>query len=396
MNARQWIACAVGVILWQAAHADGSYEETSQITGGTMKQIIGLSSIFSPSASREMGKAASDLTIVSGNRMVHITAAATVIFDLDSQTLTRIDSKKKQYAVATFDELQKQAEAAAQKAQAALDEHKGDLDQASSNLPPELSQIPTSCDTKVTDTGATKTIEGIPAHEVLLTSTMTFKDPKGGNDTVTYYYKRDVWLANSVPPGYQEIEDFKKRMAGKLTFNSQKNPFALLAATHPGLAEGLKKAGAEMAKQQGVAVMVVEQLGGHAEGDSVTAAANTAPAGQGSSMTNEVISGAASEAAQREAGQLTDSSKLGPLSSSLLNSAVSIFQRHSADLTKSATSSVTSATSKSDNPASVDRVLMETTTVTSSFSTEKAPAAAFEVPAGFTRIDWHLPATDKM
>src|SRR5580658_6583374 len=89
---------------------------------------------------------------------------------------------------------------------ALMEEHKGD---PAPELPKELSDNPPSFDAKAVVTGATKTISGLATHEVLLTETMTFHDPKGGgNDTLTYYFKNDVWLADSVAGdrGLQEAD----------------------------------------------------------------------------------------------------------------------------------------------------------------------------------------------
>jgi len=388
MSYHRSIALVIGSMISCGAFADGSYQETTQQTGGTMKQIFGMAGQFSPSASKDMQKANSVIVIVQGNRMARVATNITLITDLDKGTVTRIDNVKKQYAVATFAELQKQADEAQAKMKALMEEHKGD---PAPELPKELSEIPVNFDTKANDTGATKTIEGTVTHEVLLTETMTFHDPKGGNDTVSYYYKNDVWLANSDPPGWQEIEDFKKRQVEKMAINPANNPFNLLTASRPGLAEGIKKLGEEQKKTRGVAVMTVQQLGAHAEGDSVAGASNAAPGGAGTSMSNEVVSNTATEAAEKEASQLKSNANLGVLGSSLLDSAVSVFQRHAPDLTKAASSSATSSATNSGKPGSVDKVLMETTTVLSNFSTEKAPASAFEVPSGYTKIDWQGP-----
>src|SRR5580658_6583373 len=195
------------------------------------------------------------------------------------------------------------------------------------------------------------------------------------------------------PTAWQEIEDFKKRIAEKWPVSpaGAPNSMAMLTAAHPGLADGLKKLGEEMKKQHGVPVMVVQQFGAHAEGDSVAAANNnnTALGSTGTTMSNEVISNTASETAQKEASQISSNGNLGILGSSLLQSAVGVFSKHAPDLTKTATSSATTAaTPKSGKPASVDRVMSEQTTIVSNFSTEKAPASAFDVPAGYTKVDW--------
>jgi hypothetical protein len=395
MNYQKLIALAVGITLWHGAHADGSYEETAQTTGGTMKQIAGMTGMFSPSGSAQLQKANSTIVIVQGNRQARINANTSTIIDLDKQIMTRIDNTKKQYSVMTFDEMRKHMEEVQAQMKALVEEHKGD---PAPELPKELSDNPASFDAKAVETGATKTISGVATHEVLLTETMTFHDPKG-NDTLTYYFKNDVWLADSVPPGWQEIEDFKKRMAEKWPISpaSGPNSMAMLTTAHPGLADGLKKLGEEMKKQRGVPVMIVQQFGGHAEGDSVAAAStanNTALGGTGTTMTNEVISNTASETAQKEASQISSNGNLGIFGSSLLQSAVGVFSKHAPDLTKTATSSATTAaTPKSGKPASVDRVMSEQTTIVSNFSTEKAPASAFEVPAGYTKVDWQGPQT---
>lgn len=389
------MAFAAGLALWQGAYADASYEETAQLTGGTMKQMMGTMAMFSPSSSSQLQKANSKIIAVSGNRRAEVGPKMTVIWDLDKETLTRIDTGKKQYSVATFAEIQKQAEEAATKARQLIEEHKGDPNPA---MPPELANIPVSYDAKAEDTGAKKSISGLDTHEVLLTLSMKFQSPNS-NDAVTYYFKKDVWLAAAVPPGWKEIQDFNKRLAEKFQAGMTiYSAFGPLMAGRPGLAEGLKKIGEEERKQEGVGVMVVQQLGGLAQGDSVAnaqASSGTPSApGQATSMTNEVVSGTASQAAEKEASQLNSSGNMGILSSSLLSSAVNVFQRHSQQLTQQATSSATAAVSKPSSggkPATVDKVMYETTTVLSNFSTETVPASAFAVPAGFTKVDWQGP-----
>lgn len=389
MSYQKLMAFAVGLALGQGAYADASYEETTQITGGSIKQVMKMTGMFSPSASSDMQKANSTIMAVQGNRMASVAANQTTITDLDKQTMTRIDNKKKQYSVVTFEQLRQQAAEQAEKLRQLAEEHKGDPAPA---LPPELANTPTSYDAKAEETGATKTISGLDTHEVVLTMTMKFQVPNS-NNSVTYYFKRDVWLAKSAPPAWQEIQAFNKRKAEMLNVGMQLyGGLGPLLAARPGLADGLKKLGEEEAKLQGLPVMTVLQLGGTAQGDEVaTASSGSAPpGGQGTSMTNEVVAGTASEAAQKEASQLNSSGNMGILSSSLLSSAVNVFQKHSQQLTQSATSSATAAVSKpaSGKPASVDQVLQETTTVLSNFSNESVPASAFAVPAGYTKIDW--------
>jgi hypothetical protein len=387
MNYPRIMTAAFSSMLCGVAFADASYQETTQQTGGSAAQIMGMGSLFS-SGFGEAKKANSVIVVVQGNRMARVGTNATVIFDLDQETLTRVDNTKKQYSVATFEQLAQQSATAAAQAKVAMDQHKSD---PSPQLPPELANNPASFDAKSTDTGATKDINGVATHEVILEEDMMFHQQSGGSDTLTYYFQNDVWLAKSEPPGWKEIQAFNMKLGTKMKFTGMNDLMQGLVAAHPGLGDGLKKLGEEQAKQQGVAVMTVQRLGGRGQGSSVASASGTSVLGsQGTSLASEVATNAATEAAQKEAAQVTSNGNSGILSSSLLNAAVGAFTRRAPSVTQSAVSSVsTPATPKSGSPASFDQVMMETTTVLSNFSTEPAPAAAFQVPANYQKLDWH-------
>ena len=383
MSNHKLIAVAVGSLISSGAFADASYQETTQQTGGSAAQIMGMGSLFS-SKSGAMKKPNSVIVVVQGNRMARVGTTTTIIYDLDEQTMTKVDNAKKQYAIATFEQLEEQSATATAQLKQAMDQHKSD---ATPSMPQGLVNNPPSFDAKANTTGATKEISGVPTHEVILTMNMSFQQQTGGSDSLSYYVSNDQWLADNEPPGWKEIQDFNRRLAGKMKIMVMSDLMQGLIASHPGLGDGLKKLGEEQAKQHGVPVMTVQRLGGRGQGSSTASASGAGVLGnQGASMASEVASSAATEAAQKEASQISSNGNTGVLGSSLMDAVVGAFSKHASSLTQSA---VNSASTKSTTPGSFDQVMMETTTVLSNFSTEPAPASAFQVPATYQKLDWH-------
>ncbi len=383
MSSHRLIALAVGSLISTAAIADASYQETIQQTGGSAAQIMGLGGLFS-SKSSAMKKPRSVIVVVQGNRMARVGTTTTVIYDLDQQTMTKVDNVKKQYATATFEQIEEQSATAAAQAKLAMDQHKSD---PTPTMPSGLANNPPSFDAKANVTGATKEISGVPTHEVILTMSMSFQQQNGGTDSLGYYVSNDQWLADNEPPGWKEIQDFNMRLAGKMKIMVMNDLVQGLIATHPGLGDGLKKLGEEQAKQHGVPVMTVQRFGGRGQGSSTASASGSGVlANQGTSMASEVASSTATEAAQKEASQISANGNTGILGSSLMSALANTFSKHASSLTQSAANS---ASSKPTKPGSFDQVMMETTTVLSNFSTEPAPAAAFQIPAGYQKLDWH-------
>src|ERR1035438_7598741 len=72
--------------------ADFTYQETSTITGGMMKSMMGVVGAFNKQAKEPIQATIS----VKGDRMVHRTATSASVIDLASGTITHIDFQKKQ------------------------------------------------------------------------------------------------------------------------------------------------------------------------------------------------------------------------------------------------------------------------------------------------------------
>src|SRR6202453_3565667 len=101
MNIRK--VAALGVILLgnRFMYADASYQETTQVTGGSMVDSLKSVSFLSKSMSN-MFAPMTTTTMVHGNQKAVVSKASTEITDLDRETITHIDTLHKTYTVMTF------------------------------------------------------------------------------------------------------------------------------------------------------------------------------------------------------------------------------------------------------------------------------------------------------
>ncbi len=234
---------ALGVFACAGLHADFTYEETSKITGGAIVSLMKFAGAFSKDARRATDPVNSTIAI-KGNRMVRKSQLTASITDLDAETITTINLEKKTYSTMTFAQMKQ-----------AMDDA---MKQMNSKSQPDAPDV--KFDVKVNDTGATRTINGIQAHEMILTMTMEGTDQKsgakGGMDITT-----DSWLAPKVP-GYEEVRAFYRRMAEKLNWV----PGAGGMMNRPDIARGMSELYKEGAKLDGVPVLQVVKMGGSMEG----------------------------------------------------------------------------------------------------------------------------------
>jgi hypothetical protein len=158
--------------------------------------------------------------------------------------------------------------------------------QAAAASPPDTApepQIKVTFDVSVTETGATKVVNGLMAQEYLLSVKAHLTDPNaapGDTGSMTYSDITDVWTAPE-PPQMKEIDAFYARYAATMMqgidttalFKSLKPEIgassrAPLFAAQPGmgmaLAELSKKMAVEMQKIKGVRVLEITRFGGEA------------------------------------------------------------------------------------------------------------------------------------
>jgi hypothetical protein len=200
------LAAVLLVACSAAAHADFTYTETTQITGGSIMQIMKVAGAFSKTA-RQAGDPVVSTVIVKGNRMTRVGPQHTEIIDLDRETITSIDHQKQQYTVMTFEQMRQQIEKAMQKAKEEQRTKAPEQDAAASNTDVKFN-------VHVRDTGATKDVAGLSANESILTMAMDATDKTSGQ-TGSMAITNDLWLAPEIS-GYDEVKDFYRRYAEKM------------------------------------------------------------------------------------------------------------------------------------------------------------------------------------
>jgi hypothetical protein len=325
---------------------------------------------------RDMFAPNTTTTMVHGNQKAVVSKDFTEITDLDNQTVTHIDNLHKTYTVVTFAQMRQAFQQMPKQMEQAQDKAKEE--QAQQPQQPK-SDVKTSFDVSVKNTGATKEINGFTAQEQLVTLQMNATDPNAaatqGPNAVTYVVTTDAWITPD-PPEVKEIEDFDKRFGQKLmegvdlsAFKAQmtrgmsQNPgMSQLFAGKPGSADAMAEMAKEMAKLQGTRVMEVTRMGGSGTGPASAQNSEPAPA-QNSASSN--------------------SSMAGMLGSALGGSALGGFHKKK----QQPASDTATTTTNSDGTQTTSTTLMETTVQRSNFSQAPVSSSNFEVPAGFKKVE---------
>jgi hypothetical protein len=381
MNLGKVAALGIVLLASRLTFADASYQETTQITGGSMVAPLKSMSFLSKSM-RDMLAPTTTTTMIHGNQKAVVSKDFTEITDLDKETVTHIDNLHKSYTVVTFAQMRQAFQQVPKQMQQAQDQAK----QAQQQQPQQpKSDLKTSFDVNVKNTGASKEINGLTAQEQLVTLQMHVTDPNAPptqTNAVTYVVTTDAWISPD-PPEVKEIQDFDKRFGQKLmegvdlsAFKAQmtqmhdmsQNPgMSQMFAGKPGSAEAMAEMGKEMAKLQGTRVMEVTRMGG----------SGTVPAGAQNSAQN-------SDSAPAAAPANSNGSVSGMLGSALGSSALGAFHRKKAAQPASDTTTTTTA---ADGTQTTSTILMETTIQKSNFSQAPISSSNFEVPAGFKKVE---------
>jgi hypothetical protein len=339
--------------------ADGSYQETTQVTNGSAVQAARVAAPFISGAS-DVTRPKSKIVMVHGNRLVEVTEKGSQIIDLDKGAMTTTDNAKREYSTLTFEQLAKMMNSL---------EAKPTAPAPPAAAPPNPNAPKTiSSDVKVENTGAVKQFGNVTAHETRLSVTVRTVDPASGAG-VSITTIMDVWKADTAP-GYDEVQAFYKRMAEKASWaQPQRAP----APSQPGAGEGTIALTREAAKIKGIPVLEVTQY--KMALDGLPQSANQ---GQSGNQSQSGTGSAADQAARDAATQTADSqlSKLGSLGSILGKSGLGALGKKN-----------TAQQSSQAAPAHVDNsVLEEITTERSQFSGEAAVLSEFEVPPGYKEV----------
>jgi hypothetical protein len=419
MNTRVMFAVGSALMVSRLAIADSSYQQSTQITGGSMVNQL-KSSPFAPKQIKKMFDATTTLSMVHGNQLAVVTAQSTEIIDLDQGAITRINNEDKSYTVTTFADMRqaiKDAPKKLEQAQAQMKQVQKQPTSSAAGAPtapastgpagqdPPPPQLQFTFDVSMNDTGATKMVNGKMSKEQVLTIKAHVTDPtmdpnqQGGN-TVTYNYVTDIWTTPD-PPELLAVQDFYRRYAAKMMegvdvaalmtqmkpmINSGSGGIGALFASQPSMGPALqemsKKLASERAKIKGTTVLEITRLGGDTM--LTTFSGPTPPPPAGPSKVGGAVTAAAVQTGENTAASQLGS-KLGSLGSSFASAAFGSLRHKSPDASAAPASGGAAADSSV--------VMFETTTEMSDFSQETVPPEAFQIPAGYKKVE--QPSTSK-
>jgi hypothetical protein len=233
--------------------ADFSYRETSTITGGMIAGVMKIAGAFSKQAREPV----QTTVAVKGDRMVHRSQTHATVIDLAGQTITSIDLQKKTWSVMTFEEMKRMLEQMSQKVQQ-NDNDKGEM----------------SFKVSADNTGKTRQVAGFDAKEMVLKMEMEGADKQSGQKGAMVI-TTDMWIAPGVP-GYNEVREFYKRMAEKVSWTPGGNMFM----ANPDAAKGMAEVYKEVARLDGVPVLQYISMGAEGQPGAAPAEDGGQPAAQ--------------------------------------------------------------------------------------------------------------------
>ncbi len=260
--------CALGLALLfpMAALADFQYQETTQITGGSMLGMMKMAGRFSRQA-RDLGAPIVSTVYVQGNRMARVNAQTMEIIDLDKETITTVDLDKHTYTQMTFEQMRQQFEQAAQ-------QMKDKQAQQPANTPaPQQTpdNVQMQFKVNVRNTGSTKQVSGLNANESILTMQMVGTDTTNGQQG-SFDITNDMWLAPEIP-GYDQLRGFYRKMGTKMgDMFSSSGLSSSMAAMQPSAAQGMSQMVKEVSKLKGIPVQQIMRMGATANGEPLPAA----------------------------------------------------------------------------------------------------------------------------
>jgi hypothetical protein len=257
MKFKNVIAVAAGFLMAGTMFGDGSYQKTTQITGGAgTSPLLKLVAPFMPEANHLTDPNA-EIMMVHGNHMVSVKMSGSTIWDIDKGTMITTDNKKREYYVITFKQMQEITKKMASNTSPAAPVMPAQPKSNPNDPKTSIESSPVS----IQNTGAVKQFSGVTAKETVLTLKVTMKvtDPQGGqgiaSESLCYL---DVWKADSAP-GYDDVQDFYRRAGEKMGNPADSKKIAAAMTSGPD-AGGMSSVHSAANKIKGVTVMEVERL----------------------------------------------------------------------------------------------------------------------------------------
>ena len=385
---KQIVAVAASLsLIANTLFADASYTRKQTIKTGVTPQMTGLLKAF---GGGDMAKAldpTTDVIMVHGNKMVTVTSTGSTIMDLDKQAWIQTDTAKREYYVMTFQQMSDMMERFSKMENSPTPAAPG----PGANKPQIESE--TTVDISEEHTGTTREMAGSVATEHIFKATITTtardatgKDP--GVFTTKMFYTEEVWILDTVPAAYQQIQDFEKLMgerAAKSMSSSARAAMPRGLPNTPGVANGMVELHRRIAELKGLKVLEVTRI---------SMSMDSAGGSPQTSQTNGAQTSAAPAASSNSnsSSNSSGSAGLGGLSGALARGALGGFGRKktttpppSQDQTPASTPATTAQSQSA--PASGEMpFLSETSIELGNFSTQPVSASPFDVPAGYKQV----------
>jgi hypothetical protein len=245
------LACSAHGVL-----ADVRADEKTRIEfGGMLGRMV---NFFGGKAARE---GVTSTVAVKGDRKARLNDTTGQIIDLAEEKVYDLDMKKKTFKVTTFAELRRRMEEAQKKAQEDARKQEGKEKPEPARTENEK-QVEFDVDVK--NTGQTKTINGLPTSEQVITVTIREKGKtleQGGGMVVT----TDMWITPKVA-AMNEVRDFDMRYAAKLygpiVAGASAEQMAAAMALYPMMKQAMGRMSTEGAKIDGTPILTTMTMEG--------------------------------------------------------------------------------------------------------------------------------------
>ncbi|MCC6591313.1 MAG: hypothetical protein IT168_31800 [Bryobacterales bacterium] len=370
------------------AGADFTYEQKTEITGGSMKRMMDMAARFS----RQAAGPQTTTHRYSGDKMSVQAANATTVYDLAADTITQIDHGKKEYSVIGFAEMMELTKALMSKFNQGQDQG-----------------VQVNWKATVDLTGKTKPVAGVDTKEAVLKVEMEAQDASKAKSGVTSM-DMDMWIG--AMPGYQAVRDFQRKMAAKMSLAAGVNPMMMSQMGSGGM-NAMMEAGKKIAELDGIPLETIMRMKGMMGVPGMSQRRPEASEQQQSTETAQVPSTAdvkdaakerAAEAAAENTASRVTRGRLGGLGGNMggmlggrLGRGKKKEEAQPAPQAQPEPAPAAApAPAPAANPAPAsgsDQLAIESVTTVTSFNSNPVDPAAFTVPAGYKQVEHPLKKT---
>ena len=245
------VALAIGAVAILAVPALRADVKTTEKSSAKIEGMLGR-------LMRGNGDPATSTVALKGNRKSSVNDTTGEIIDLGEEKVYRLDLKKKEYKVVTFEQLRKEWQDAQAEAKANADK----MREAQGETEPSAAKMEISVDVK--ETGQRKPIAGYDAREVVMTIT-SHQEGKTLEEGGGYVMTNTMWLGPRIP-ALDEIRDFDMRYMkavmgddGAAAMQQMMTVFAMFASAKP-MMEKLQTEGRKLEGTSLQSTMVMESV----------------------------------------------------------------------------------------------------------------------------------------